>query len=94
MKPKNIISYLRGHEIYWAVGDGMWRYLDDNSTAVTYAADGNRTAYERPCIRCGKMPTKEGYDACTGHIEGVKAACCGHGVEQGYVDDREETENV
>ena len=31
------------------------------------------------------MPTKEGYDACLGHIDGAKSACCGHGVEEPYV---------
>lgn len=36
----------------------------------------------RPCKRCGCMPTKEGYDACLGHIEGATSACCGHGVNK------------
>ena len=40
---------------------------------------------ERPCARCGRMPTKEGYDACLGYIEGATSACCGHGIEEGYV---------
>ena len=31
------------------------------------------------------MPTKEGYDACLGHVKGAKSACCGHGVEESYV---------
>jgi hypothetical protein len=30
------------------------------------------------------MPTKEGYDACLDHIDGVSSACCGHGVEEPY----------
>ena len=38
------------------------------------------TQEERPCTRCGRMPTPEGYDACLGHIEGATAACCGHGI--------------
>ena len=36
----------------------------------------------RPCKRCGEYPTPEGYDACLGYIEGVKSACCGHGVSK------------
>jgi hypothetical protein len=40
---------------------------------------------ERPCIRCGRMPTKEGYDACLGYIPGAISACCGHGMEKGYI---------
>lgn len=59
---------LRGWEIYY---DGeQWRYTDNNELIDEM----------RPCKRCGKAPTKEGYDACLGHIEGVKSACCGHGV--------------
>jgi hypothetical protein len=41
---------------------------------------------KRPCKRCGKPPTKEGYDACIGNVKGfVKSACCGHGVEEPYI---------
>lgn len=66
-------SYSRGHEIYY---DGkIWRYTDNKETVNNM----------RPCKRCGRTPTKEGYDACLGHIEGVKSACCGHGVEESYV---------
>lgn len=39
----------------------------------------------RPCTRCGKLPTHEGHDSCLGHLPGVTAACCGHGVEEGYI---------
>ena len=39
----------------------------------------------RSCKRCGRLPTKEGYDNCLGYIKGVIAACCGHGVEEGYI---------
>lgn len=39
----------------------------------------------RPCIKCGKMSTKEGYDACLGELPGVKFACCGHG-DEGYIE--------
>ena len=33
----------------------------------------------------GTHPTKEGYDACLGHIDGAIHACCGHGAEKGYI---------
>jgi hypothetical protein len=66
-------SYSRGHEIYY---DGkIWRYTDNKETVNNM----------RPCKRCGRAPTKEGYDACLGHVEGAKSACCGHGVEEPYV---------
>lgn len=68
-----IKAHSRGWDIYY---DGQdWRYLDTN------------TIYDdsRPCKKCGRMPTKEGYDACLGYIEGATSACCGHGVEEPYV---------
>ena len=66
-------SYSRGWEIYY---DGEhWRYVDNNEIENDY----------RPCKRCGRTPTQEGYDACLGHIDGVKSACCGHGVEEPYI---------
>lgn len=68
-----IKSYSRGWEIYF---DGInWRYTDNNDIL-----DPNR-----PCKRCGLKPTKEGYDACLGKIEGATSACCGHGVEKPYI---------
>ena len=38
-----------------------------------------------PCKRCGRMPTKGGHDACLGELPGVQFACCGHGIEHGYM---------
>lgn len=69
-----IKSYRRGWEIYY---DGQnWRYCDNHKLVDDE---------ERPCKRCGRMPTAEGHDACLGHLDGVKSACCGHGVERPYV---------
>lgn len=66
-------SYSRGWDIYY---DGsIWRYRDNDEPINEH----------RPCKRCGKLPTKEGYDACLGHIKGVASACCGHGVEEPYI---------
>ena len=67
-------AYSRGHPIQYAAG--CWRYSDTGEPI-----DG----HERPCARCGKMPTPEGYDACLGHIDGATSACCGHGVEAPYI---------
>lgn len=67
-----IKSHSRGWEIYF---DGInWRYCDNDKIVDDL----------RSCKICGKMPTKEGYDACLGYIKGVKSACCGHGVELPY----------
>ena len=61
-------SYSRGWRIYY---DGeYWRYFGNHQPLDNM----------RPCAKCGRPPTTEGYDACLGFIEGVKSACCGHGV--------------
>lgn len=70
------IGYIRGHEIY-EDDLGVWRYSD---TFEPYLFKE-----ERPCIFCKKAPTPEGYDACLGKIEGAFAACCGHGIHDGYI---------
>ena len=51
-----IKSHSRGWEIYFDGND--WRYSDK----------GKLLDDSRPCKRCGRMPTKEGYDACLGYI--------------------------
>lgn len=61
-------SYQRGHPIEF--NGREWVYSDTMTTI----------AEERVCVRCGRLPTDEGYDACLGKLKGVVAACCGHGV--------------
>ena len=68
-----VTSYARGWEIYLK-GD-KWYYSDTNEEWKD----------DRPCKKCGKYPTKEGYDACLGFIKGTKSACCGHGVKESYI---------
>lgn len=68
-----ITSYQRGHLIKFV--NNEWLYVDNNTSI----------AIERPCVKCNLMPTLEGYDPCLGHIEGATSACCGHGVEDGFV---------
>ena len=65
-------THFRGHKVYFDNKINQWRYVDNNEIAD----------YERPCVRCGKMPDKDGYDACLGHIPNATSACCGHGVSE------------
>ncbi|MBH1941655.1 hypothetical protein I5677_12200 [Mobilitalea sibirica] len=65
-------SYSRGHEIYYDGTD--WRYTNNEKVIDEH----------RPCKKCGRTPTPEGYDACLGHIDGASSACCGHGIENPY----------
>lgn len=69
------ISYMRGHQIYYNTKDKTWKYIDDDSVADD----------SRPCVRCGKYPTQEGYDACLKYISNVSSACCSHGRGKPYV---------
>ena len=68
-------SYIYGHLAYYDTDAKVWRYADTDEVANE----------DRPCVRCGRMPTSEGHDACLGTLPGVKYACCGHGVRKGYV---------
>ena len=72
-------SRINGNVVYFAK-DWLWRYEDDDSPL---RVDGKLSF--KPCPKCGKLPTKEGHDACLGTLPGVKFACCGHGVTQGYI---------
>jgi len=67
-----ITSYSRGHKII---------FLDD----WLYADNMESINIVRPCIRCGSMPTLEGYDACLGKLNNVVSACCGHGISKKYI---------
>lgn len=69
---KIIYSYLRGHPIKYYEKIKKWLYAGSCQIAND----------SRPCPRCGKLPTKDGYDACLGKIEGAVSACCGHGVHK------------
>lgn len=67
-------TYQRGHKIEFKTDAKTWVYSDDLSSIDA----------ERPCVRCGKMPTLLGHDSCLGHIEHITSACCGHGIEGKY----------
>lgn len=78
-KKNTITSHERGHLIYYDGTD--WRYSDNDDVIDD----------SRPCARCGRMPTAEGYDACLGHVAGAKSACCGHGVSNPILIMKDET---
>lgn len=37
---------------------------------------------DRPCKKCGKMPSENGHDACIENLPNVTNACCGHGNDE------------
>ena len=71
-------SHNNGHKIHYqsypTLGISKWVYSDTREVVN----DNN----PRPCKRCGELPTKEGYDACTGFVPGAESVCCGHGVSK------------
>ena len=71
----NISSYIHGRKIFWVKDAEAWFYFDNGESADI----------ERPCKRCGRLPTPEGYDACLGYIKGAESACCGHGVTEPFI---------
>jgi len=70
-----ITSFRNGNKIYLDTKSNKWCYMD--------GIEVNKE--DRKCPKCGEFPTIEGYDACLGELPGVKEACCGHGVRQGYM---------
>ena len=68
-----VAAHNLGHKIFWDGNSDCWRYDDDNTKCDTHP---------RACIRCKKLPTKEGYDACQGYVPGATSVCCGHGVSE------------
>jgi hypothetical protein len=66
-------SSLNGAEVVYR--NGAWCWAD-----TLEPVSGSR-----PCPHCGLWPTKAGEDGCLGHLPGVVQACCGHGVEDGYL---------
>ena len=73
-------STYMGHKIH-ATADadgvmGAWGYSDTDKPLKNN---------KRNCIKCDMPPTEDGHDPCIANLPGVKFACCGHGVEEGYV---------
>lgn len=69
-----ISSHHFGHQIFWDNVNEQWVY-----------EDGTKKNNHRSCPKCGKIKTKEGHDPCLSKLPGVKNACCGHGIKEGYL---------
>lgn len=67
---------INGNPVRWSKKKGRWVYKDDGVDAWDNP---------RACLLCKKNVTKEGHDACLGTLPGVKYACCGHGIGNGYI---------
>jgi len=73
----HLTGYHFGHLIYSPDGTKDWYYGDDDSPVAT--------SPPRRCPKCSEYPTEDDHDPCISRLPGVAYACCGHGVERGYV---------
>lgn len=61
-----------------------WVWSDDGSP--TWFCWNRKMNWQgRRCPKCRLSATPEGHDPCIANLPGVDYACCGHGVEKGYV---------
>lgn len=72
---------------FWAIGkhgeplEGLvWRERKTGKIAK-----GAPPFFERRCGFCGEQATPDGHDPCIANLPGVTNACCGHGIDEGYV---------
>ena len=80
-----VYSYFHGHKAYYDAKKNDWFYINTGISA---------TENPKPCRRCRHNPIKNNIfekdglecDYCLGYLgENVKSACCGHGVQKGYI---------
>ena len=71
-----------------------WLYVSDGTIAAFSSISGfEYSSTVKPCPACGELPLGDCEDPCLGTLDGVKSACCGHGLEDGtivFVDGRKE----
>lgn len=62
-------------------------YCDTVNSYRCYYEDGEPVdfSHPRPCPKCGGSVGGDGCDPCIGKLPGVKFACCGHGIHEGYI---------
>jgi len=75
--PFMLCTKMNGHQIYYDEMTKKWIYSDNDEIM--------NPQEKRPCIRCGELPTGDGHDSCIANLGNVINACCGHGVEEGYI---------
>jgi hypothetical protein len=68
-------SFLFGHAVTWDEANDTYRYTDTGEVADN----------SRPCPKCMECPRSDDHDPCIAELPGVIGACCGHGIERGFV---------
>lgn len=75
-----VTSYIRGHKVYYDENDKEWKYCDEKLK--------NSDKIAEVCPRCCQPHLSFDCDFCLRPLQYCKfivSACCGHGVEQGYI---------
>ncbi len=74
------VAYFFGHLVFIDrdANDPCVRYCDNREEVPPGPS-------KRPCPKCDRLPTPAGHDPCIADLPGVISACCGHGVEDGYI---------
>lgn len=83
------VLHTYGNKLYWCDDEKVFR-LEDGTIDQVYDEEYNLLIQYDNKIKCPKCKvevstkyTEE--DPCLGHLPGVKFACCGHGVKEGYI---------
>lgn len=77
-------------EVYEFTTLGRTFYIsgkDINNNRMFIRDASGRFASEKNvrCPKCNKRATWDRHDPCIANLPGVKNACCGHGVDEGYI---------
>jgi len=71
-----VTSYHRGHKTIITKSNEI--IYADNKILI-------KDDFYRYCLKCKEKPNEEGHDVCIANLPGVFSACCGHGIEEGYI---------
>lgn len=77
-----------GHAIYCEVRMHVWKEGGKRVKSDWRYTDTNERIDDVPprsCLKCGMNQTADGHDPCIANLPGVEHACCGHGVDEGYI---------
>lgn len=79
----SVTARIRGRVVAWSERERRWCWEDTGEPAAGWGGP------ERPCPFCGLTadPADDvgGGDPCLGLLRGVESACCGHGVDEGWI---------